>query len=267
MNIDFPFVLVSLVAISGTIALIDGIVFARKRLNGEKIPWIPEQARSLFPVLLLVLVLRSFVGQPFRVPTSSLEPTVMPGDLLAVGMYQYGLRLPVWHTKIFETGEPKRGDIVLFRWPVNPKENFIKRLIGLPGDHISYINKVLFINGQPAKQTFIKDDIDHESNDDWIKRYEENLNGVKHQIFRNPNRPSTNFYDFVVPKRHYFMMGDNRDNSGDSRFWGVVPESAIIGKGIMVWMNWFDGQINWHRIGTFLNQSDHLTQLDKKPHK
>ena len=205
--------------------------------------------------------------QPYRVPTGSLEPTVIPGDLILVNQFAYGLRMPVWMKTLVSIGEPKKGQIALFYWPVNPRITFVKRVIGVPGDHISYINKVLTINGKKATQKFIGYSTDTNGGPTWrVAIYEENLNGVKHKIYVCPkgsvNCPSDsrphNFYNLVVPKGEYFMMGDNRDNSDDSRDWGFVPERNLIGKALFVWMSWdssaknWTKKIRWSRIGTKL---------------
>jgi signal peptidase I len=260
MNFDFPFILVCLTAVSGMVWLVDGLFFANKRqpqyaADGKlKLPLLADYARSFFPVLLFVLIVRSFVLQPFRVTTGSLEPTVIPGDFLVVNMFKYGLRLPVWHTKIMKISEPKRGDIMLFRWPKDERQDFVKRVIGVPGDHISYINKVFYINGTEAKQTLVANatDTDDSGAISWpVKVYEEDLGGVKHKIYIRTDRPAEDFKDLVVPEGHYLMIGDNRDNSNDSRYWGFVPEKNIIGKALYVWLSWDNEnhKVRWDRFG------------------
>lgn len=264
MNFDFPFILVCLTAISGLIWLVDALIFARKRqpvYNAEGklvLPMLAEYARSFFPVLFIVLIIRSFLFQPFRVPTGSLEPTVMPGDFLVVNMFAYGLRLPVWHHKVLNVAEPKRGDIMLFRWPVNQKMDFVKRVVGLPGDHISYINKVFYINGVEAKQTPVGSatDTDDSGVNSWpVQVVEEDLGGVKHKIYLRADRPAEDFKDLVVPQGHYLMIGDNRDSSNDSRYWGFVPEQNIIGKALYTWLSWDTehNRVRWERFGTKLS--------------
>ncbi|MBN1684149.1 MAG: signal peptidase I [Gammaproteobacteria bacterium] len=257
MNIDFPLILVILTFLSGLIALIDLLFFAKPRKKTQrKIPIIFEYSRSFFPVFLFVLVIRSFVIQPFRVPTGSLEPTVLPGDFLLVNQFIYGLRLPVLNTKILNISEPKRGDIVVFRFPAKPSVNYVKRVIGLPGDHIIYKNKKLTINGKIVPQKFIKNGFDFEPPHEYIpvKIEQENLEEKKYHIQIRPKNGEDANYDFVVPDDAYFMMGDNRDNSGDSRYWGFVPEKDLVGKAFMIWMSWggFQDWIRWHRIGNRL---------------
>jgi len=256
MTFDFAFYLTLIVLICGVITLMDVMILSKQRAaSGGKRSLIVEYGRAFFPVLLIVWVLRSFIIQPYRVPTGSLEPTVMPGDFIAVSQFSYGLRFPVFNRKFLNIGEPHRGDIALFRWPVNPRIVFVKRVIGLPGDHIVYQNKVLTINGVEAKQTFIKKTYDY-GNAPGQKRlvYElqENLNGVKHAIFIQPVGGETRNYNLTVPPHAYFMMGDNRDNSEDSRSWGFVPEQNLIGKAFGIWMSWdpVHHRIRWDRIGT-----------------
>lgn len=265
MIFDFAFFLTIVVLITGFISLLDVLFWARKRRGTDKKPnWIIDYSRAFFPVLLLVWCIRSFVIQPYRVPTSSLVPTVRPGDLILVKQFEYGLRVPVVDQKIVPISNPKRGQIALFRNPVNPSMILIKRVIGLPGDRILYHNKTLYINGKEAKQKFLeethyKDDagIDH-----TVYRMEENLDGVKHQIFLDANYDEVDsinspYIDVTVPPGHYFMMGDNRDDSGDSRVWGYVPDRNLVGQAWVVFMSWdsradWKHKIRWDRIGTSL---------------
>jgi signal peptidase I len=195
-------------------------------------------ARDFFWVFLIVLLIRTWVASLYSVPTGSLEPTVIQGDTLITTKYNYGLFTPVWDHKFMAIGTPKRGQIILFHDPVHPKSTLIKRLIGLPGDRISYINKVLYINGQQMKQKVVG------AGTDVVMGHkipaiimQENLDGVKHQIFINSNIPAQNFYNLTVPKNHYFAMGDNRDYSDDSRYWGFVPADNIFAQGRMVILN------------------------------
>lgn len=253
MNINFPLILVVAVFITGLVALIDKVFFARKRAPDARRPSIIDGCYSLFPILLLVLVIRSFIVEPFHIPSGSLKPTLLTGDLILVNKYDYGLRLPVVDTKIFKVSEPKIGDIVVFHWPVNPSLDFIKRVIGVPGDHISYINKVLYVNGVKADQRPIGYDVD--SNDTgpvWtVQKLQENLSGIQHDIYINPQAPTTDFTNLIVPKGEYFVMGDNRDDSDDSRIWGFVPEKNLVGKAILVWLSWDNNNwhVRWSRIG------------------
>ncbi len=263
MNFDFALILTLLVLLSGGIALIDVLFFARQRkAHNKPTPFLAEQARAFFPVFLFVWIIRSFIVQPYRVPTGSLEPTVLPGDFIVVSQFAYGLRLPVLNKKILSIGEPKRGDIALFRWPVDSSINFVKRVIGLPGDHVVYKNKQLTINGKPVPQTFVKNTMDIDPNRPPIPVVEkmEDLSGVKYPVFIWPQTAgSEGDFEVDVPEGKYFMMGDNRDNSGDSRAWGFVPEKNLIGKAFGIWMSWNSNpkvpfynlykKIRWNRIG------------------
>jgi signal peptidase I len=215
-------------------------------LGGEMM--IAEYCRSFFPVLAVVLVLRSFIVEPFQIPSESMVPTLEVGDYILVNKYAYGVRLPVIGTKIVETGEPQRGDVMVF-YPPNDSRYFIKRVIGLPGDRISYKDKVLTINGEVAEQAFIADIPPFNLG---IQRVEENLSGVKHLAHNTTRVHRGNFENYVVPDGHYFMMGDNRDNSSDSRMWGPVPEQNIVGKAFAVWMHWasFTELPSFKRVGT-----------------
>lgn len=259
MNFNFELILFYATLITGVIALIDVLFFARKRNKDGKMPVIIDYARSFFPVLLIVFLLRSFLFEPFRIPSGSLEPTLIMGDFILVNKFGYGLRLPVAHKKVMSVGDLKRGDIVVFRWPPNTSVDFIKRVIGLPGDRISYINKELTINGQKIPQTFLQNSkaIDEGGNEWEATEKQEDLFGVKHSIFINPSRHDHDFRDIVVPPGMYFMMGDNRDDSADSRYWGFVPDKNIVGKAELVWMSWdkFGGipdKVRWNRIGKMI---------------
>lgn len=249
---NFELFLTSLVVISGLLSLIDLVILAPRR-KADSIPWVMHQARGFFPVLLLVWLIRSFLVQPYRVPSGSLEPTIMPGEFIVVKQYAYGLRLPVTHTKLWPVGDPQRGDIVLFRWPKNPAIVFIKRVIGLPGDHIVYKRKQLYINGKLATQDRLRPDQnfipDQAPQSVWRKL--EHLGKLTHDIFIQPRAFFAASGEWDVPAGHYFMMGDNRDDSNDSRYWGFVPDANIIGQATYIWMSW-DGNhhtVRWHRLG------------------
>ncbi len=255
MMFNFAFYLTIAVVITGVITLIDRLFFYKKRraVGKKKAPTVVEYARAFFPVLLIVWILRSFLIQPYRVPTGSLEPTIMPGDFIAVQQFAYGLRLPILNKKIVSIGEPQRGQIVLFHWPKDPKIVFVKRVIGLPGDHVVYKNKVLYINGKKMNQTFLHDadDLGSYGFRRLVEVKQEDLDGVKHKIYVQPIGGETQDYNITVPPGHYFMMGDNRDNSDDSRQWGFVPEKDLIGKAFGIWMSWdpLENDIRWNRIG------------------
>ena len=264
MNLNFEFILFYATLACGVIALADILYFAPKRKkkksekaqDQEKLPVIIDYARSFFPVLLIVFLLRSFLFEPFRIPSGSLKPTLLVGDFILVNKFDYGIRLPVIHKKIYALNEPKRGDIIVFRWPLDPSVDFIKRVIGVPGDRISYVKKVLTVNGQEMPQQFEKNDTDHDGkNETWnVIQKKENFFGIQHSIYQIPEKVNDDFHDLVVPSGMYFVMGDNRDDSADSRFWGFVPETNILGKASVIWMSWnsdgsFPDKIRWNRLG------------------
>ena len=251
MNFDIELVLVIGSFLTGVIWLLDILVLSKKRVltepavedvsedQGQPIePWYVEYAKSFFPVLIIVLVLRSFIAEPFRIPSGSMMPTLLIGDFILVNKFSYGVRLPVVHTKVVDLGEPERGDVVVFRFPKDPSIDYIKRVVGVPGDHIAYYNKQLYVNGVPATQNLMGDylEIDPEQGKPGELMYREDLTGVEHDILVDKTRLSVEG-EFVVPKGSYFVMGDNRDNSNDSRFWGVVPEENLVGKAFFIWMN------------------------------
>lgn len=250
---NFALILVILSLVSGLIYLLDILIWSKKRSSNQKPNKIIEFGRSFFPVFFLVLLLRSFLIEPFRIPSGSLEPTLLIGDFLAVNKFAYGFRLPVWEKKIIPVSNPKTGEIVVFRWPPDPSYDYIKRTIGVPGDKISYHNKVLTINGKVMKQTFIEYTTD-ESSGMAVAKYSEDLNGVKHEIYIRPDMPAEDF-EVEVPAGQYFMMGDNRDDSADSRFWGFTADEYLRGKAFLIWMSW-NGTlktVRWSRIGRFIN--------------
>ena len=250
---NFALILVILSLVSGLVYLLDVLFWAKKRGAGQQPGRIVEYSRSFFPVFLIVLLLRSFLIEPFRIPSGSLEPTLLVGDFVAVNKFAYGLRLPVVEKKFIPIADPKTGEIAVFRWPPEPSYDYIKRVIGVPGDKISYHNKVLTVNGKEAKQTFVEYTID-ESSGRPVAKYKEDLNGVVHDIYTRADAPAVDF-DVVVPENNYFMMGDNRDDSADSRFWGFVPDNYLRGKAFLVWMSWNGNTDNlrWSRIGRFIN--------------
>lgn len=242
MDIDFSLVLLILVVISGGVALYDRLVLAAPRKASavaEQEPVLVEYAKSFFPVLLIVLVLRSFLVEPFQIPSGSMIPTLKVGDFILVNKYTYGLRLPVVGTKIVEMNEPRRGEVMVFI-PPHDKRYFIKRIVGLPGDTIRYEDKVLSVNGERIMSEVI-DSVQIEMPNGMEQSgalLNETLGEVQHQtqIVSTPARDGGR-NAWVVPEGHYFMMGDNRDNSADSRVWGPVPEQNIVGKAFAVWMH------------------------------
>jgi signal peptidase I len=215
--------------------------------------WV-EYSGSFFPVIALVFFLRSFLWEPFKIPSSSMVPTLLVGDLILVNKYTYGVRLPIINKKVVQLNDPQRGDVMVFKYPKDMSQDYIKRVVGVPGDKIVYENKRLTVNGKAVEYTALDDYLDDESLV-LKKQYSENLTGVAHRILNDDQRPTLNqaeVSDFphkegcqytyegfscVVPEGNYFMMGDNRDNSADSRYWGFVPDKNIVGKAFFVWMN------------------------------
>ncbi len=237
------------------------IAEARAKLLAQ--PWWLDWTAGLFPVIIAVFFLRSFLFEPFKIPSGSMVPTLLVGDLILVNKFTYGLRLPVINTKITEGNAPQRGDVMVFRYPPKPSLDYIKRVVGLPGDTVAYLNKRLTINGQPVPTTSLPEFFD-EDHMRYFKHFEETVGDKKHRLLNDDERPAfvpgaeqfagrdqcsytVEGVTCKVPQGHYFMMGDNRDNSLDSRFWGFVPEKNIVGKAFFVWMNF--GSLK--RIGSF----------------
>jgi signal peptidase I len=254
MNLDFALILVIATALSGIIWAIDAAFFVRRREANSPVrpapqPIIVDYARSFFPILLAVLVIRSFLFEPFRIPSSSMVPTLLIGDFIFVNKFTYGLRLPVVNTKILEIGEPERGDVVVFQLPSEPSTNYIKRLVGLPGDVVKYVNKRLYINDEPVDVELVGPYEGEGQRGATLLR--ETLGDRQHDVLLMPRQRSLEG-TFVVPEGYYFMMGDNRDNSRDSRYRGVglIPDKRIVGKAVRIWMNWEIPRMpRWSRIG------------------
>jgi signal peptidase I len=234
------------------------------RMAAQDQPWWVEYTAGLFPVIFTVFFVRSFIVEPFKIPSGSMIPTLMIGDLILVNKFTYGVRLPVLNHKVLDVGQPQRGDVMVFRYPPDPTIDYIKRVVGVPGDVVSYQNKKLMINGQAIATKPLPDFLDPQSAQ-YSRQWSEQLSPTtSHRILNDDGRPSLmgspnmfpsrqnctyNVSGFVckVPAGHYFMMGDNRDNSSDSRYWGFVPEQNIVGRAFFVWMNLSD----WSRIGAF----------------
>ncbi len=283
MNLDFPTILVLGTALTGGIWLIDVLLFAprRRRLASERAgaegaalgaapatrePLIVEYARSFFPVILIVLLLRSFLVEPFRIPSNSMMPTLLTGDFILVNKFAYGLRLPVLNTKIVEIGNPQHGDVVVFKYPQDDKTDYIKRVVGVPGDEIWYRDKTIFLNGEPVPQFPVGEYTGVGSGAGMTGAREslEKLDTVEHRILVRSGAPDLPpgcrvlaYGPIKVPEGQYFVMGDNRDNSNDSRCWGFVPDHNLVGKAFAIWMHW-DGArdgfaVEWSRLGTVIH--------------
>ena len=274
---DFALIMFSLLVLTGSIWLLDRFVLKAKRAKREAganetkatEPWWVEYAKSFFPVILAVFLLRSFLVEPFKIPSGSMIPTLQVGDFILVNKFTYGIRLPIISQKIVQINNPERGDVMVFHYPENPSIDYIKRIVGLPGDVIIYRNKQVLVNGVVQEQ---KSEGEYNYADDRLNfvhtnRYTENLSGHAHEILINPDVPGLHMgsvadfpqreqcsYTFdevrcTVPAGHYFTMGDNRDNSRDSRYWGFVPDKMVVGKAFFVWMNFSDLK----RIGLTIN--------------
>jgi signal peptidase I len=220
----------------------------------EKQPLLAEYARSFFPVILVVFVLRSFIVEPFRIPSGSMLPSLYIGDFILVNKFVYGLRVPVLNDKFVEVSSPQRGDVVVFRFPSDPSVNYIKRVVGIPGDRIVYANKKLYINGEPVEQSDPRPYEFEEVGKRSIQamRLSENLGEGAHDIVVDSRKEGGGPLEKVVPPEHYFVMGDNRDYSNDSRFWGFVPDRLVVGRAFFIWFSWDaanGGGVNWTRIG------------------
>lgn len=258
----FEIVLFGLVVLSGLVILFCRFVVPSLSKKDPE-PWYLDYARSFFPVLLLVFLLRGFVAEPFRIPSGSMYPTLEVGDFILVNKFSYGLRLPVLRNKVMDVGDPQRGDIVVFKYPLDPQQSYIKRLVGLPGDIIQYRDATLYINGQKLDQSVVGEFEYRDREGRWhtTTEFEQIIptgaeageTAVKYGILQDRRGASGGW---KVPPGQYFMMGDNRGNSADSRVWGFLPDQNIVGKAFFVWMSWGDeenkdgGGIDFDRIGT-----------------
>jgi signal peptidase I len=252
LHFNFAALLTLAALITGVIYAIDALFFARQRREAgeERGNALVEFARSFFPVILVVLLLRSFLVEPFRIPSGSMIPSLLVGDFILVNKYTYGLRTPVGYLRFVEGRKPERGEVVVFRYPVDTSKDFIKRVVGLPGDRIVYRDKQLRVNGELVEQrpdgVFAVPGLPG----GVVERYTETVGDHQYSIIINPMAAARDF-DFTVPEGEYFMMGDNRDGSDDSRRWGSVPERNLVGRAFFIWMSW-DGSRNrpdWGRIG------------------
>jgi signal peptidase I len=251
--VSFALFLFTLLVVTGAVWAVEAGWLRRRRAAGAKQPWWVEYSVSFFPVILIVFMLRSFLVEPFKIPSSSMVPTLLVGDFILVNKFTYGIRLPVVNKKIVQLRNPERGDVMVFRYPEDPSLDYIKRVVGLPGDRIEYRNKRLIINGNPVPVRQVDDYLSKERMQ-FSRRFVETLNGTEHQILLEDDAPAfvapsrafpqaancnynINGLACTVPPGHYFMMGDNRDNSSDSRVWGFVPDENIVGKAFFIWLN------------------------------
>jgi signal peptidase I len=252
-EMSFALFLLILLVVTGLVWLLDKFYLRKRRRKDDRQPWWVEYSISFFPVILVVFLLRSFLVEPFKIPSSSMVPTLLVGDFILVNKFTYGIRLPVINKKIVELGNPQRGDVMVFRYPDDPSLDYIKRVVGVPGDRIEYRNKRLTINGQQVAVRQIDDYLSRERMQ-FSHRYVETLGGVDHEILLEDDAPqitapgkpfpylgncnyNSSGLTCTVPPGHYFMMGDNRDNSSDSRVWGFVPDENIVGRAFFIWLN------------------------------
>lgn len=252
MHFDFEALLLIATLVTGVVWGYEKLVWRKRRPEGqsqEDDPWWIDFPRSLFPVILFVFLIRSFVVEPFRIPSGSMLPTLLKGDFILVNKFAYGVRMPVFHQVLIGNGGPERGDVVVFRYPQNPEQDYIKRVIGLPGDVVTYINKQVYVNGEPVAQKPLGPYNGPQIEGPSELRLE-TLGSVEHDILIHPE-PSASQGQYRVPEGHYFVMGDNRDRSADSRFWGFVPEDNLVGKAFFIWFSWDhdDNWVNFGRIG------------------
>ncbi|MFT2111064.1 signal peptidase I [Marinomonas sp. 2405UD68-3] len=260
MNLDFELILAIAFFVTGAVWVYDRVVFLPKRKQllsdltpeacsalpqtvkdgfGDTPKWVVE-VKSYFVIIAVIFGFRSFIVEPFQIPSSSMLPTLEVGDFILVNKFDYGVRLPVLNTVLIPTSEPERGDAIVFKYPQQPNLSYIKRLIGLPGDVVSYRNKRLMINGKPVDETLLAElSVSLNPSKEPVSVHEVKMGGASYQVYKSyQNNPLEG--DWIVPKGQYFVMGDNRDNSSDSRVWGFVPEENLKGRAFFVWLHWND---------------------------
>jgi signal peptidase I len=273
-EMNFALILFLATLFTGAVALADRLVFAKRRAEGAPEPWWIEYPKSFFPVLLIVFLLRSFLAEPFKIPSSSMRLTLEVGDFILVNKFSYGIRLPIIEKKIIPIADPQRGDVVVFRYPVNPTQDFIKRVVGVGGDEVVYRDKRLTVNGKPwplkpdGSYSYLEG-LRFETTERLSETVDTGAGTKEHDIAWNPQAPAVfppnvrpfpgrdncdyNERGFTcrVPPGEYFMMGDNRDNSDDSRYWGFVPDDHIRGRAFFIWFNWDDiSSFAFKRVGS-----------------
>ncbi|TCJ15425.1 signal peptidase I [Parasulfuritortus cantonensis] len=266
---NFALILFVALVITGAIWLVDALTAGRNRPHDAKLPILVDYSKSFFPVILLVFVLRSFLVEPFKIPSGSMLPTLKVGDFILVNKYAYGIRLPILNKKIIEIGQPSHGDVMVFRYPKDPSLDYIKRVIGLPGDTVEYVDKRLVINGKPVElaaageYSYVGNGLNYITGQTWHEQLGNHDHIAMTQYGIPPVIPYQVAGDFPyrdnctyndqgfkckVPSGYYFMMGDNRDASNDSRYWGFVPDANIVGRAFMIWWNFGE----FSRIGHFI---------------
>ena len=268
-RMDFAFALFGGLVITGGVVLWDRLQRSKETIGTDSrtAGIVIEYARAFFPVILVVFVLRSFIVEPFRIPSGSMLPSLYIGDFILVSKFSYGIRLPLINQKVFSIGTPKRGEVLVFRYPHDEKTNYIKRVVGLPGDIVDYKNKRLRINGNVVdlQKSNREDKEQGTQSNEQVRVHIERLGVSSHGILLDTSRGSRDYTRIIVPPDKFFVMGDNRDHSNDSRFWGFVPEENIVGRAFFVWFSWdsnkndhfwndyIGGGANWPRIGSTID--------------